>query len=545
MLADGGRWLLDNDYLVLRTLRQAGEDVSDAFYRVLPCVAEGRANPLRIEVLIASFLDRCRGRVQIGMLEAFVEAYQRVAPLMLAELWALPALLRVHVLEWLVDAADRELPTPRDATAEAGTIAGIVQGLHEIEKQDWTVFVESLSLIERRLRSEPGGVYATMDPATRDAYRRVVEAVARRSGRSETDVALAAVRLVSEAADADHVGNVLFGHGRSLLERHLGVRPGAGGWLRQWGQRLRAPVYLAAIGALAGLILATAALLAAWHGVGVSLPLALLAILAPAIVAAETLVHYAITHVLPPRRLPKLDFSEGVPDHARTLVVIPTLVSSERDIAPLFRQLERHAVGNADPNIAFAVLTDFPDAPERDVPGDDALLESLEAHLDALRDRQPHTRFYLMHRARRWNPSEGCWMGWERKRGKLLELNAWLDRGARGSFVRPEGRADDPAAGPTGYAFVITLDTDTVLPPGAAARLAGTIAHPLVRPRLAEDGSLRDGYTWTSCPPTRRGASSAGCSLAGPASTCMPARCRTRTWTSSAKESSLGRASTT
>ncbi|MEJ2667082.1 MAG: hypothetical protein P8Z81_08295 [Deinococcales bacterium] len=129
MLPDGGRWLLDNDYLVLRTLRQADEDVSAAFYRVLPCVAEGGANPLRIEVLIDGFLDRCRGRAQIGALEAFVEAYQRVAPLMLAELWALPALLRVHVLERLVDAADREVPATRGSTGEEGTIAGIVQGL--------------------------------------------------------------------------------------------------------------------------------------------------------------------------------------------------------------------------------------------------------------------------------------------------------------------------------------------------------------------------------------------------------------------------------
>ncbi|MEJ2359794.1 MAG: hypothetical protein P8Y13_17185, partial [Deinococcales bacterium] len=175
--------------------------------------------------------------------------------------------------------------------------------------------------------------------------------------------------------------------------------------------------------------------------------------------------------------------------------MIPTLVSSEHDIPPLFGQLERHAVGNADPNIGFAVLTDFPDAPERDLPADDSLLASLEAHLDALRGRHPGTRFYLMHRERRWNPSEGCWMGWERKRGKLVELNAWIDRGERGSFVRPEGRPDDPAAGPAGYAFVITLDTDTVLPPGAAARLAGTIAHPLVRPRFTEGGRLRHGYT--------------------------------------------------
>ncbi|MEJ2290077.1 MAG: hypothetical protein P8Y02_15895, partial [Deinococcales bacterium] len=122
MLADGGRWLLDNDYLVLRTLRQADEDVSDAFYRVLPCVAKGSACPLRIETLIDAFLDRCRGRVQIGVLQAFVEAYQRVAPLTLAELWALPALLRIHVLERLVDAADRALLTTRDTTGDEGAL---------------------------------------------------------------------------------------------------------------------------------------------------------------------------------------------------------------------------------------------------------------------------------------------------------------------------------------------------------------------------------------------------------------------------------------
>ena len=125
------------------------------------------------------------------------------------------------------------------------------------------------------------------------------------------------------------------------------------------------------------------------------------------------------------------------------------------------------------------------------MPDDASLLASLETHLEALRARHPGTSFYLMHRDRRWNPSEGCWMGWERKRGKLAELNAWLERGERGSFVLPQS----VPGGPTGYAFVVTLDTDTVLPPGAAARLAGTLAHPLVRPRFENDGSLAQGYT--------------------------------------------------
>lgn len=491
----GQRWLLDNEYLVLRALRQASDDVSDAFYRALPCLAQGTGTPLRIMELIEAFLERRRGRVHVPVLEQFVAAYQRMAPLTLAELWALPALLRVVSLERLAEAGSRELLPQRRIAGEDETIAGIVQGLREIEQQDWTVFVESLSVIERCLRDEPAGVYAHMDPATRDSYRRIVEAVARRSGRSEAEVAAAAVRIATETADTEHVGAVLFGQGRRKLERRLGVRAGLGEFLRDSGRRARAPAYLLAIGTLTGIVLAGTALLAARTGAWASLPALLIALLAPAAIAAETLVHYAITHLIPPRTLPKMDFSEGVPDHARTLVVIPALVATEHDVPSLFAQLERHAVGNPDPNLGFAVLTDFADAPERVLPEDASLLASLERHLEALRARHPGTRFHLMHRERRWNPAEGCWMGWERKRGKLVELNAWIDRGERGTFVRPEGAPEDASDGPTGYAFILTLDADTVLPPGGAARLAGTLAHPLVRPQVGKDGTLMRGYT--------------------------------------------------
>ena len=490
-ITSGQRWLLDNDYLVLRTLRQAGEDVSDAFLRVLPCVRRGAETNLRVAELIEAFMDRLGGRIEISVLQRFVDAYQRIVPLTLAELWALPALLRVTSLERLVEAADRELLSQHEIAGEEGSIADLVQGLHEIEQQDWTVFVESLSVIERRLRGDPAGIYAHMDLATRDAYRRVVEVIARRGGHPEADVAQEAVRLAGETANTHHVGTVLFGRERRRLEGRLGVRAGLGRLLRSWLRRIRAPIYLATIGALTAGFLAGTALLAASYGARASLPWLLAAFLAPATVAAETLVHFVIMRLLPPRTLPKLDFSDGVPDTARTLVAIPTLVSSESDVPWLFAQLERHAVGNRDPNIGFAVLTDLADAPERVMPDDAALLASLETHLEALRARHPAMRFYLMHRDRRWNPSEGCWMGWERKRGKLAELNAWLERGERGSFVLPES----VPGGPTDYAFVVTLDTDTVLPPGAAARLAGTLAHPLVRPRFRDDGSLAQGYT--------------------------------------------------
>ena len=210
------------------------------------------------------------------------------------------------------------------------------------------------------------------------------------------------------------------------------------------------------------------------------LVIALLALL-PASDAAIALVNWEVTHVLGPRALPRLDLKDGVPTRLRTLVVVPMLLGSEDEAVAMVGRLEVHYLANREGDIRFALLSDWLDAPAEHVPGDDDLLSAATAAIDRLNERHGDApgggaRFLIFHRTRRWNASEGCWMGWERKRGKLLELNALL-RGSTETGVLTTGRASSTP--PTGVRYVVTLDADTRLPMGAVGRLVGTIAHPL------------------------------------------------------------------
>jgi cyclic beta-1,2-glucan synthetase len=197
---------------------------------------------------------------------------------------------------------------------------------------------------------------------------------------------------------------------------------------------------------------------------------------------------------VPPRRLPRLDFLMGVPENARTIVVVPTLLTSLARVAELLEHLEVLALGNLDPHIHFALLTDFTDAPTRELVQDEALLGAARAGVVALNARHAEARndrFYLVHRVRQWNPAEGVWMGWERKRGKLEEWNRLL-RGALDTSFAVE--AGDASIFPT-VRYCITLDSDTRLPRDAAKKLIGIAAHPLNRPTFdAALGRVTQGY---------------------------------------------------
>jgi len=195
-----------------------------------------------------------------------------------------------------------------------------------------------------------------------------------------------------------------------------------------------------------------------------------------------------------PRLLPRLDLRGGVPEAADTMVVVPTLISSIEGANAMVERLEVHALGNMDPRIRFALLTDFPDAGAERLPGEEEVLYAAVAGIKALNARYApvaEDRFYLFHRARRWNGSEGVWMGWERKRGKIEEFNRLLRGATDTSFVEQIG---NPEILPR-IRYCITLDSDTHLPRDAARRLIGVIEHPLNRPRF--DPKLRrvvEGY---------------------------------------------------
>ena len=262
--------------------------------------------------------------------------------------------------------------------------------------------------------------------------------------------------------------------------------------------RAAVPGYLGTIVALTALILALPLLRARELGVG-AVYLAMLGVLAaiPASDLAIALINRAVTDLFGPRLLPRMEFRDGVPERLRAMVVVPTLLTSAEAIHELVERLEVHFLANSDGHLRFALLSDWEDAATESVPGDDELLATAVDGIARLNHRYGPApgggeRFFLFHRKRVWNESEQKWMGWERKRGKLHELNQLLRGSTETTFLPLAGQS---FASIPRVRYVITLDADTRLPRGAAARLVGAMAHPLNQPKFsAQEGRVVEGY---------------------------------------------------
>jgi cellobiose phosphorylase len=387
----------------------------------------------------------------------------------------------------------------RQTTAQA-TIANIIASMRLFSQTDWSDFFESVSLVEKILSEDPAGAYRQQDFATRDRYRHVVETLGRRDGEREKAVARRAVDLAAAAlADPErHVGWYLIDRGRGALERAAGWRPPLPEAARRAVLRRPTPVYLGSIAALAALGEALVARYAARSGAspGLVAAAALLA-LVPVSELAMTLVNFTATRLLPPHLLPKLLWRDGIPPEFETLVAVPALIEDEEGIRELLTALQIRSYANPDPRLRFALLTDFVDAGEETISGEEALVPLLVEGIRQLNEssetRPPDggDRFWLFHRRRLWNPAERKWMGWERKRGKLTELN----RALRGKGPTTFEILPDDREALRRIRFVLTLDADTRLPRDSATALAGTLAHPLNRPRLdTETGVVREGH---------------------------------------------------
>src|SRR3989442_737641 len=331
-----------------------------------------------------------------------------------------------------------------------------------------------------------------MDFPRRARYRQAVEELAEATGEAQLGVALGSEDSARQAAQrksrdkrAAHVGYHLIGKGRRDLEPDVAYRPRLTVRARRFIFAHATSFYLGSIGLVVAALLALAVAYvqaqggAPWvHGWTAAL------LLLPASEFAIALVQRLAAHVAAPWRLPRLDFQAGVPEDARTMAVVPTLlttVAGVAGVAELLEHVEVLALGNVDPRIHFAILGDFADAPTAELPADDEILDAARAGVLALNARlgQGRTdRFHLFHRARQWNPGEGSWIGWERKRGKIEEFNRLL-RGAKDTSFRVH--VGDPEVLPS-IRYCITLDSETRLPLHAARKLIGIIAHPLNRP---------------------------------------------------------------
>ena len=569
-ITPAGEWLLDNFYVIEEQIRTAKVHLPKGYSLELPRLSGGPSSGLpRVYDIALETISHGDGRVDAEGLGRFIAAYQKMTPLKLGELWAIPIMLRLALIEnlrrvavriaedrlhrnladkWadqmmqiaeqdpknlilvIADMARSNPPMASSFVAELArrlqgrspalalpltwiqqfllesgltieqlvhaenqqqaadqvSVSNSVSSLRLLTVMDWREFVEAMSLSEQVLRRDSGGTYPTMDFTTRDRYRHVVEKVARLSGVAEEDVARRAIRLAEAStaregvgARSAHVGFYLIDNGLGQLEREVGAQRRLRTLARSPSVRLS--LYLATI-ALIGLG-ASAALLsyAHLHGVHGS-PFWLLAMCTLlcttqfGIVVANRL---AIALVAP-QVLARMDFSEGIPEEHRSLVVVPTMLTDGYAIEALIEALEVRFLANRDPNLHFGLLTDFTDADAERLPEDDQLLQAAAQGIAALNEKYSDGKdniFFLFHRPRRWNAQERIWMGYERKRGKLGDLNALLRGSADGSFATVVGRTEILSA----VRFVITLDTDTQLPRETARQMVATMAHPLNR----------------------------------------------------------------
>ena len=507
--AGAAEWLLDNWFVISETLRQIENDLPPRFVGELPrrqtAPDAGLPRTWRLARLLArtsgSFLDLSQAAVT-------TEEYQHHAALTIGELWALPGLFRLAVLDDLAACAERIAGLVPDETAGGMApatpgvletrVAGCVTSLRRIAVHDWKSFVEGLSRLEALLRQDPAGMYARGEFATRDRYRKAAEEMARWAETDECVVAAEALVLSRARTSGDrahHVGYFLVDAGGGELERRLGCRVPWRVRARRGLLRHGSGVYLGGIGLLtAALVMVPVAHLIQVGADLVGGAVAVLLAMVPAVGIAVPAVNWILTHLLPPRTLPRLDLEAGVPQECRTVVAVPTLLTSQADVEGMLRQLEVNHQGNADPEIRFALLTDGPDAPTQELPEDEPLLAAAAAGIEELNRRYApggDGPFLLLHRPRRWNAAEGRWMGWERKRGKLAEFNRLLLGDGTTDLKVIAGRPDILAQ----VRFVITLDADTGLPGGTAARMIGTLAHPLNAAAFDEAGQIHAGYS--------------------------------------------------
>jgi len=602
-ISPAAEWLLDNYYLIEEEIVIGKRYLPKGYSKGLPKLKNGFPRVYSIAIEIISHSD---GHIDIQSLSHFIASYQKASNLTLGELWAIPIMLRLALLENLsriatriaVDRKDSALAnkwarlivetaenTPQDLVliiadmarstppmvsafvaefvrklqwkgpeltlplnwveqhlsgtgdtitsmvavenqkqaANQVSVSNSINSLRFLAKMDWREFVETMSVVEQTLRHDIDGVYANMDFYTRDDYRHKVESIAKNSGLNENDIARIAIEFARHSYTENsldkrkaHVGYYLIGKGVSQTERMARVHLSAPETILKGILNAKHLLYnLSAI--LITLMIASAMMVMAAadnHGMRWVIVMGILSLIGASHLAIAV-VNWGVTLWIKPKPLPKLDFSTGIPNENRTLVIVPTLLVSTNQVEKLIEQLEVRFLANRDPNLIFGLLTDFKDAPTQTLPLDYSLVKLVERRIKELNQRygrESDDTFFLFHRPRTWNARDKIWMGYERKRGKLSDLNQLLLRKSENQFSLVVGDSRIYHS----LKYVITLDTDTQLPRDAAWKLVGLMAHPLnhalydekkkrvvegyaiIQPRIAISlhGAIRSGYTY-------------------------------------------------
>jgi cyclic beta-1,2-glucan synthetase len=580
LITPAAEWLLDNHHLVDENARQVARDLPRKFYSKLPTVrvAGGEEVP-RTLALSWLYVAHTNSSFDSQGLSSLIAGFQKHQILTIGEIWSIPAILRMVLLENLRRISDkvemaremrglanrfadevaltssgpieaRLLDSGVDATKDdtyaaqllyrlrdgsqgssdalswletlleqRGTHAeeviiseharlsmgnltagNIIRSLRGIDETDWTKWFESASRVDCLLSA--GSNFALLDARTRNSYRDVIERVARRSKGSEQETALAALGLAKQARESsglsdsreNDIGYYFLNEGVFQLQRQMGYRPSFAENIGHFYRRLGVTGIAVPIALLALLFVSIAANMLAAKGVTLSMLTILSAFFVlPAWEAASGLFQYLAAAVFRPAHLPGYAFEDGVPSDARTLVVIPCLINDLDSVDELLRNLEVHYLANSDKELFFALATDWTDSKREKSDRDDEILAYAQRQTDLLAEKYISTgnrRFFLFHRSRLWNEAEGRWMGWERKRGKLHELNLLLRGDPDTTFLKPSRGI------PERIRYVLTLDSDTRLSRDRVRALVGKMAHPLNAPRWdAEKEKITAGYS--------------------------------------------------
>jgi hypothetical protein len=482
-VGDDFRWVFDNLRLLHSDLRGMKEGFK--LVRKIPHVRtpDGAVAP-RVVALAAGYLAATGYEFSEKTLNGYVQAFQQSTPLRLHELWALVPALKLVLLE---EIAARGSKLTADPEGSYG-VGVCVRSLRDISQAGWKDVLEPFILFDRILREDPAGAYPRMDFESRDLYRTELADIAQYSDLTELEIAAKAVALAQAAKQEKHanprleerlghVGYYLVGDGAAALQEMVGFQPPLGKRIASFLRRHPNEFYLPGTEVLTLAVMSTIVLLLTNVYTSPELILfSMVMLLLPCSQSSIQLVNYLVTSLLEPQILPKLDYSAGVPYNCTTLVAIPSLLFKREQVLRLVEDLEVRFLGNHDPNIHFALLTDLPDSREPSSE-DDPLVDYCAQLIRELNEKyagQAEGSFLLFHRHRVYNPRERVWMGWERKRGKLMDLNKLL-RNEHDSFPVKVG---DLSILPR-IRFVITLDADTELPRGSADRMIGAMAHPL------------------------------------------------------------------
>ena len=473
----------------------------------LPSVIHERAgDEPRVITVADAYLQASSSTWWANAVEVFLVEIQRTDALTLRELWAFPTAIKFLLLEEILTQARAVIDDPAShTTAGAKLLKARFQSIRDANYANWPAMIENLVVYDAILRRDPSGAYPLMDFDSREAYRERVAEISRASDCSESEVAEAALRLAQRPRDPAqperlvlrraHVGYYLVDKGFPALAQRVSYRPPFVDRVRMVVRRNADDFYIGGALILTVVLIGiiVAALIPSYSIFG-GLTVAFLLLLLPAAQGAVDLVNNTVTALFKPNALPKMDFSKGIPSQFTTLVAVPTLLLRENQVRDLFEELEVRYLANQDAHIHFAILSDLPDSVSRPRANDtDPLVElavSLVNGLNARYAKPGGGGFFLLHRHRIFNARQGVWMGWERKRGKLLDLNKLLT-GTYDSFPVKAGNLEDLES----VRYVITLDSDTQLPRGTAHSMIGAMAHPLNRAVIdPESRIVTEGY---------------------------------------------------